>query len=272
MTTPSSAEVTELRDLCIEIAREAGSYAHGERRSLGSGRRMVHDTKSSDVDPVTEFDKATEVLVVERIRAARPDDSIVGEEGADHQGTSGFEWHVDPIDGTVNYVYDLPGWCTSIGVVHDGGPVAGAVYAPTVDEVYGAGLGLGATINGAPLAVSDVTDMSTSLAATGFSYHRDEHRVAQAERVARVLPNVRDIRRQGSAALDLAYVASGRVDSYFEEFINSWDVVAGVLLVTEAGGVVTAFDGAPLDVTEPHGLVAAGASLHPQILRSISHI
>ena len=115
MTTPSSAEVTELRDLCIEIAREAGSYAHGERRSLGSGRRMVHDTKSSDVDPVTEFDKATEVLVVERIRAARPDDSIVGEEGADHQGTSGFEWHVDPIDGTVNYVYDLPGWCTSIG-------------------------------------------------------------------------------------------------------------------------------------------------------------
>ena len=158
---------------------------------------------------MTEFDRATEAMVVDRLRRERPDDSIVGEEGANHRGTSGYEWHIDPIDGTVNFVYDLPGWCTSIAVLHDGQPVAGAVYAPVVDELYSAGLGNGTTINGAAVTVSGSTDLATSLAATGFSYHLDDHRHVQAARIARVLPTVRDIRRQGSAALDLAYVASG---------------------------------------------------------------
>ncbi|MEP1126238.1 MAG: inositol monophosphatase family protein [Ilumatobacter sp.] len=264
-----TASPSELRTLCAEIAHAAGSFAHGQRRLLGAGSRAAHDTKSSDVDPVTEFDRATERLVVDRIRAARPHDSIVGEEGADHQGRSGLEWHVDPIDGTVNFVYDLPGWCTSVAVLHDGRPVAGAIYAPVVDELYTCALGEGATINGTPIAVSDATDLATSLPATGFSYHLDGHRVAQAERIARVLPRVRDIRRQGSAALDLAYVASGRVDAYFEEFIQSWDVAAGVLLVTEAGGTVSAFDGRPIDVTAPAGVVAATPALHDQFLTMV---
>ena len=256
----------DLRSLCADIAYEAGSFAHAQRRQLGAGSRAAHDTKSSDVDPVTEFDRATEEMVVKRLRAERPDDSIVGEEGADHRGTSGLEWHIDPIDGTVNFVYDLPGWCTSVAVLRDATPIAGAIYAPVVDELYSAALGEGATINGAAITVSGSTDLATSLPATGFSYHLDEHRVEQAERIARILPRIRDIRRQGSAALDLAYVASGRVDAYFEEFIHSWDVAAGVLLVTEAGGIVTAFDGHPLDVTAPAGVVASTPALHDQFV------
>lgn len=263
---PHTATPSDLRALCADIAHEAGSFAHEQRRRLGAGSRAAHDTKSSDVDPVTEFDRATEELVVDRLRAERPDDSIIGEEGADHTGSSGLEWHIDPIDGTVNFVYDLPGWCTSVAVLRDGAPIAGAIYAPVVDELYTAALGEGATINGAPITVSGATDLATSLPATGFSYHLDEHRVEQAERIARILPRIRDIRRQGSAALDLAYVATGRVDAYFEEFVNSWDVAAGVLLVTEAGGTVTAFDGNALDVTAPAGVLAATPALHGEFV------
>lgn len=259
-------QIHALRTLCADIAREAGTFAATQRRQLGPGHRVAHSTKSSAVDPVTEFDEATEQLVVDRLRAERPDDSLVGEEGADHQGTSEFEWHIDPIDGTVNFVYDLPGWCTSIAVLRNGQPVAGAVYAPTVDELYSAGLGAGTTVNDQLVRVSTATDLQTSLAATGFSFHLDAHRVEQAQRVARVLPCVRDIRRQGSAALDLAYVASGRVDSYFEQFINSWDIAAGALLVSEAGGIITAFDGRELDVAAPLGVVAAAPSIHSQMI------
>jgi myo-inositol-1(or 4)-monophosphatase len=260
---------TSLRTLCDEIAHEAGSFALQARRRLGPGARAAHATKSSAVDPVTEFDRATEAMVFDRLRRERPNDSIIGEEGANHRGTSGYEWHIDPIDGTVNFVYDLPGWCTSIAVLYEGQPVAGAVYAPVVDELYSAGLGLGTTINGVPVNVSGSTELATSLAATGFSYHVDDHRVVQAARIARVLPTVRDIRRQGSAALDLAYVSSGRVDLYFEEFIKSWDIAAGVLLVTEAGGVVTAFDGSDIDVTAPRGVIAATPALHAAVVEGV---
>lgn len=255
-----------LRELCADIAHEAGSFAHAQRRRLGAGSRAAHATKSSDVDPVTEFDQATEELVVRRLRSERPDDSIVGEEGTDQRGTSGLEWHIDPIDGTVNFVYDLPGWCTSVAVLCDGTPIAGAVYAPVVDELYSAAIGEGATINGTSITVSGATDLATALPATGFSYQLGERRVEQAERIARVLPQVRDIRRQGSAALDLAYVACGRVDAYMEEFLSSWDVAAGVLLVTEAGGTVSAFDGTMLDVTAPAGVAAATPALHDEFL------
>ncbi|MFK8023648.1 MAG: inositol monophosphatase family protein [Ilumatobacter sp.] len=265
----ATLDIASLRHLCDDLARSAGSFALDARRSLGPGARAAHETKSSDVDPVTEFDRSAEALVVDRLRTERPDDAIVGEEGAADSGTSGLEWHIDPIDGTVNFVYDLPGWCTSIAVLRDGEPVAAAVYAPAVDELYSAAIGAGATLNDQPIGVSVHTDLATGLAATGFSYHLDGHRVRQAQRIARVLPNVRDIRRQGSAALDLSYVAAGRVETYFEEFINSWDVAAGVLLVREAGGIVTAFDGSDLSVPNPDGVVAAGPALHAAVLELI---
>lgn len=281
---PSPTEIDELRRLAISIASDAAGHAADGRRSLGPGRRVDHDTKSSVVDPVTRFDREAEDVVVSRLRRERPDDSIVGEEGANHRGSNDLEWHIDPIDGTVNFVYDLPGWCTSIGVLHRGEPLAAAVVAPAFasapsaplaessdgrtagsGEVYSAGRGLGAWLGDEPITASGSTDLSVSLVATGFSYHLDEHRNAQAARVAGVLPHVRDIRRSGSAALDLAFVAAGRLDGYFEEFLSSWDLAAGVLLVREAGGDVTAFDGGPLDVRRPAGVLAAGSGLHASL-------
>ncbi|MFN3254655.1 MAG: inositol monophosphatase family protein [Ilumatobacter sp.] len=263
---PDSADFDALRLLALDIASEAAGYADAARSALGPGRRVAHETKSSDVDPVTRFDRETEALVVERLRAARPDDSIVGEEGANHRGNNDFEWHIDPIDGTVNFVYDLPGWCTSIGVLYGGEPVAAAIVAPRLGDrstsTFSAALGGGAFLGDAPIHASEATDLTTSLMATGFSYHLDAHRDRQAARIAVMLPQVRDIRRMGSAALDLAFVAAGRLDGYFEEFISSWDVAAGVLLVREAGGTVTAFDGEPLDVRAPRGVLAAGPAIH----------
>ncbi len=261
---------TELRELCGALARRAGAFAHESRQQLGAGARVAHTSKSSAVDPVTEFDRAAEAMIVERLRRDRPHDAIVGEEGANDQGSSSYEWHIDPIDGTVNYVYDLPGWCTSVAVLHQGEPVAAAVYAPVVDELYSAGKGLGVSVNDAPIEVSGASDLSMSLAATGFSYQLGEQRTRQARRLAELLPLVRDIRRQGSAALDLAYVASGRVDLYYEQFLNSWDIAAGVLLVTEAGGVVSAFDGSPLQVDSPAGVVACSPGLQSALLSAIS--
>ena len=271
-------ELETLRLLAVDIAGEAAAHADRARQGLGPGRRVPHDTKSSAVDPVTQFDRDTESLVVERLRSERPDDSIVGEEGANHRGSNDLEWHIDPIDGTVNYVYDLPGWCTSIAVLRDGEPVAAAISAPRLGDrttaMFSAAAGLGVWIGDEPIAVSDSTDLATSLVATGFSYHLDAHRSRQARRIARVLPHVRDIRRMGSAALDLAFVAAGRLDAYFEEFLSSWDVAAGVLMVREAGGVVTAFDGGPLDVRNPAGVLAAPPSLHETLherLRRADH-
>ena len=266
-----SDDVEALRRLAVSIADEASRHADGARRRLGAGRRVAHDTKSSAVDPVTQFDREAEELIVDRLRSARPDDSIVGEEGANHRGASGLEWHIDPIDGTVNFVYDLPGWCTSIGVLREGEPIAAAIAAPRLGadgagEIFSAAAGNGAWLGDHPITASDSTDLATSLVATGFSYHRDAHRTGQAERDAKGLPQVRDIRRMGSAALDLAFVATGRLDGYFEEFLNSWDVAAGVLMVREAGGIVTAFSGEALDVRRPAGVMAAGRALHGDLL------
>lgn len=266
-------ELDDLRLLAVDIALEAGRHAQRARAELGPGKRASHETKSSAVDPVTEFDRQTEALVVARLRDERPHDSIVGEEGANHRGTNDLEWHIDPIDGTVNFVYDLPGWCTSIGLLRGGEPIVGAIYSPPLGDadtaVFSSALGAGVFLGADRLDVSSTTDLATSLIATGFSYHLDEHRVEQAERIARLLPHVRDIRRMGSAALDLAFVAAGRVDAYFEEFIHSWDVAAGVLMVREAGGIVTTFAGTELDVTAPAGVLAAGPGLHDTLSANI---
>ena len=257
----------QLRRLCVDIARQAGDFAYQSRLELGPGARAAHSTKSSAVDPVTEFDRATEALIVERLRFERPDDSILGEEGSSYQGESDLTWHIDPIDGTVNFVYDFPLWSTSVGVVRNGVPVAGAIHVPVVGDMYSAAIDSGAYVNDQPISVSTADDAATSLVSTGFSYHVGDERQSQADRVARVLPSVRDIRRSGSAAVDLAAVASGRVDAYFEPHINSWDIAAGVVLVREAGGVVTSFNGTDLDVNAPIGLVAAGPALHRSIVK-----
>lgn len=273
MTTPAprrpvTSEAADLRRFAEELARRAGTIAFEGRRRLGHGRHVAHDTKSTATDPVTEFDRAAERLIVDAIRRDRPDDSIVGEEGADHVGTSGLAWHVDPIDGTVNFVYDLPAWCTSVGVVDERGGLAGAVYAPVTDELFSAARGGGATLDGVPLACSTVADLSLALVATGFNYS-PHTRAAQGARLAALLPHVRDVRRSGSAALDLCMVASGRIDAYFEEYLNSWDLAAGVLIAGEAGAITSDFGSGPAGTA---AAIASAPGVHAALRDAIARI
>ena len=264
----ADGSAAELRALAVDLATRAGALAHDGRRRLGVGQPIAHDTKSTPTDPVTEFDRAAEALIVDRLRAARPDDSIVGEEGAEHAGTSGLEWHIDPIDGTANFVYDLPAWCTSVGVVDEHGPLAGAVYVPVTDELFSAARGNGATRNGEPIRCSSASQLSMALIGTGFNYS-PMIRSMQARRLAVLLPQVRDVRRFGSAALDLCMVACGRLDAYFEEHLNSWDLAAGVLIASEAGAITSNFHGG---IAGSDATVAAAPGLHTSLLASIAEI
>ena len=183
---------------------------------------------------VTEFDRASEVLIVEGMRAARPEDAIVGEEGASVSGTSGITWYIDPIDGTTNFLYDLPAWAVSIGAEDSSGPLAGVVYIPALGEMFTATRGGGAFLNGAPIQSNNIADVSQALVCTGFSYSADQ-RTIQAQRVSRFIHQIRDIRRAGAAAIDLCFVACGRIDAYFEENLHQWDISAGILIAHEAG-------------------------------------
>jgi fructose-1,6-bisphosphatase/inositol monophosphatase family enzyme len=253
-----------LRQFCEDLAVDAGTSALAGRRALGVGR-PGYDTKSSPTDPVTEYDRAAETLIVAAIRARFPDDSIVGEEGTDHVGSSSRSWHIDPIDGTANFVYDLAGWCTSIAVVDETGPLAGAVYVPVGGELFSAVRDLGAVLNGRPIHCSSATDLASALIATGFSYTRDRRR-RQAVLLARLLPDVRDVRRSGSAALDLCSVACARVDAYYEEHLNSWDLAAGVLIASEAGAITSDFAGGPAG---PDATIAAAPGVHGALVGAL---
>jgi len=258
----------ELRELAVDLATDAGRLAHDGRRRLGVGQPVAHDTKSTPTDPVTEFDRAAEALIVDTLRLRRPDDSIVGEEGADHAGSSGLVWHIDPIDGTANFVYDLPAWCTSVAVVDEHGPLAAAVFAPVTNELFAAARGSGATLNRTPIRCSDARNLATALIGTGFNYS-PATRQSQAQRLVALLPQVRDVRRYGSAALDLCFVAAGRLDAYFEEYLNSWDLAAGVLIASEAGAITSNFSDGPADTD---AVVAAAPGVHQALVELISEV
>ncbi len=226
----TAAAAAGLRDLALEVAREAAALVRDRR--VGGVR--IADTKSSSVDVVTEADRASEDLIRRRLLDARPDDSVLGEEGDDHVGSSGVRWVVDPIDGTVNYLYDLPEYAVSVAAEVAGEVVAGAVLNAATGVEYAAARGQGATRDGVPLRVRPSPPVAQRLILTGFGYRTDV-RAGQAERVARMLPLVRDIRRLGSCALDLCHVAEGSADGYVEEGPNAWDWSAGSLVATEAG-------------------------------------
>lgn len=238
--TAEHADPIALGALAVAIAREAGALL----LAGAEGVRTV-DSKSSPVDVVTEMDRASEALIVRRILEARPDDGLLGEEGASRAGTSGVRWVIDPLDGTVNYLYRRPDWAVSIAVEANGQVVAGAVFAPVRDECFAGSLGGGATLNGQPIRVSEEARLAHALCGTGFDYDADGRRV-QAAILTRVVPEVRDIRRAGSAALDLCAVACGRLDVYYERGVQAWDVAAAGLLVREAGGHAGTLDGEPL--------------------------
>ena len=221
-----------LRDLALEIAREVAPELRAR-----AGRTSGIRTKSSHTDLISATDSWSEERIVTRLNEARPYDEIVSEEGMRVSGTSGVRWLVDPIDGTTNFVYGHPGFSISIGAEVGDEPIAGVVVDPLLEEEFAAARGAGATRNGQPIRVNLQTDLSRALVATGFGYHPDRRR-RQAEGLVEILPRVGDIRRMGGAALDLAYVACGRVDAFFERGLATWDVAAGWVLVTEAGGTV----------------------------------
>ena len=218
-----------LLELAVRVAHEAGA---GLREAFGGV--LAVSSKSTPTDLVSEADVATEALIREQLIAARPDDAIMGEEGVDRPGTSGLQWVVDPLDGTVNFLYGIPQWCVSIAVEDADGGVAGVVFDPMRDETWTATRDGEAALNGAPVAAAEKGDLATALVATGFGYDARVREI-QAGVIARLLPQVRDIRRLGAAALDLCWVAAGRYDAYFERGVNHWDVAAGRMLCERAG-------------------------------------
>jgi myo-inositol-1(or 4)-monophosphatase len=205
---------------------------------VGAGGGGGVTTKSSPTDVVTASDQAVETLVRARLAELRPGEPVVGEEqGGAADGWSGTRWVVDPIDGTVNFLYGMPWYAVSLAAARDGRSVAGAVVEPATGRVWTAALGEGATCDGRPLRVSGATDVALSLLATGFSYS-SQRRARQAGLIGGLLPLVRDVRRGGSAALELCAVAAGWTDAYLEHGCNWWDWAAGALIATEAGAVV----------------------------------
>ena len=230
--------------LATRLSQQAGELAMSMRRGIAP-----LDTKSSPTDVVTAADRAVERLLVDAIRVARPDDGILGEEGGSTTGTSGVRWVLDPIDGTVNYLYGIPQWSVSIGVEDGDGTAVGVVFDPTGAELWQAVRGGGAVLDGAPLHCSPCTDLSLALVGTGFGYD-SRRRAAQARVLPDLLPKVRDLRRLGAGSLDLCSVAAGRLDAYYEQALSPWDLSAGGLIATEAGAIVAGLHGR-----------AAGASL-----------
>lgn len=271
---PDPDLISDLEQLAIELAVRAGSFILAER----PGGLAVASTKSTDLDVVTAMDTGSEDRLRDRLAQIRPEDAVLGEEDGLSGGSSGLTWVLDPIDGTVNYLYDQPAYAVSVAVVVgdprvDGGwrTIAAAVINPRVAEVFHARLGGGAHLRllardgtgqlghpGEPRPLRTVVpaDLATALVGTGFSYDR-QRRVEQGRVAAQLLLEVRDLRRMGAAALDLCAVAAGRLDGYYEAGLKVWDLAGGVLIVTEAGGRVSGLDGTTAAPGE-HMVIAAG--------------
>jgi len=248
-------------EAAVEIAREAGKILRGEMD------RPADITYKGDVDLVTQADRRSEETIVRRLRKYFPGHAIAAEEGTGHENASEYCWHVDPLDGTTNFAHGYPCFCVSIALTHRGEVLAGVIYNPIYEELYAAGRGEGATLNGKEINVSKVDRLATSLLCTGFPVHK-----RQAN------PNIHyywdftlrshGVRRDGSAALDLACVAAGRFDGFWEFGLKKWDTAAGVLLVEEAGGKVSDFAGEPYALGGPV-ILATNGLIHEEI-RSIA--
>jgi myo-inositol-1(or 4)-monophosphatase len=240
-----SADAGELLELAEEAARTAGELL---RVRFEAGRETKVASKSTPTDPVSEADLASQHAIRELLASRRGEDAFLGEEeGADQRGSSGIRWVVDPLDGTVNYLYGIPQWCVSIAAFDEQGALAGVVHDPLRGETFTARRGAASACNGAelPWRGERVVALGQSLLATGFAYD-PALRAKQGRLVARLLPLVRDIRRFGSAALDLAWTAMGRHDAFFERGVKLWDTAAGVLVCEGAGLLALEVDGGTL--------------------------
>lgn len=260
--------LTEARSVALSLAREAGALL---RQRVGGLRDVAH---KGTIDIVTDADLASERLIVAGLREAFPGFRLIGEEGARSTSPeapeSDYGWVVDPLDGTTNFAHAYPHFAVSIGLEFRGRPVVGVVYDPMRDETFVAVEAEGATLNDAPLAVSGGDTLITSLLATGFPYDLSRREESSALWIA-FNNQTQGVRRDGSAALNLAYVAAGRLDGFYERPLNAWDIGAGAIIVREAGGLVTAMDGGPFDVYQGE-VLAATPELHEPMLAVIRDV
>lgn len=260
MMCPAMADpdAHELLELAVDAAVDAGALLLERAAAPATGLA----SKSTHTDLVSDADRAAEALIVGRIRAARPDDAIVAEEGSGTAGAGGLRWLIDPLDGTINYLWRIPHWCVSIAAADDHGALVGVVHDPNRGETFTAARGAGAARDGAVVRLGPGPPLAEALVGTGFNYAAAE-RSRQASRLTTILPAVRDLRRFGAAALDLAWVAAGRLDGYFETGVAPWDIAAGELLVREAGGEVRALAARS---GSPPGVLAARPGLGDPLL------
>jgi len=236
-----------LLDFAIETAREAGRVL-AER----FGRASLEVRHKGDIDLVTEADLAAERLIVERIRSHHPRHAILAEEAGAVERVAGaspsdYKWIIDPLDGTTNYAHGYPCFCVSIALERSGELIIGVIYNPTRDEMFAAERGAGATLNGRRIRVSEINDLNQAMVCTGFPYDV-RARGDFARHFHNFIMHAQSVRRDGSAALDLAYVACGRFDGFWEEGLRPWDVAAGAIIIEEAGGRVSRYDNSPLDI------------------------
>jgi len=248
----------------IHLAKEAGKI-------LKDGFGKQHEVKMKGIiDLVTEIDKQSEEYLIEQIHKSHPQDAITGEESGTHNGHSkSGSWLIDPLDGTLNYAHGVPIFTVSIAYAVDGQVEMGAVYDPMQDECFSAVRGQGAFLNGKKIEVSSVEEMVGAMLCTGFPYDVHTSEEDNLNYFSSFVKSSQAVRRLGSAALDLCYVAAGRLDGFWELSLNAWDIAAGMLIVEEAGGVVSKMNGAPLTLEPPLSIVASNPSLHPQMMRII---
>jgi myo-inositol-1(or 4)-monophosphatase len=241
----------------LELARKVGVDAGALLMERPPAFEI--ESKSTAIDIATQMDKKAEKFIMESLLAARPDDGIIGEEGSSVESKSGITWVIDPLDGTVNYFYGLPGWNVSIAAKDKDGSVVGVVTAPTINSTWWATRGGGAFYNGHQIHCNDPIALDRSLIATGFQYDVS-HRISQLEDFSKLVPIVRDLRRNGAAAVDLCHVAMGALDGYYEAGLKEWDWAAGALVATEAGATFKHYGQGPMRIS-----MAAGPSLHSQL-------
>jgi len=253
----------EIRESAVNMALEAGSLLKGR---LGQAGRV--DFKG-EVNIVTEMDRKSEALIVGYITREFPGHGIIAEESDERKTHGAYRWIVDPLDGTTNYSHGFPVFCVSIAFEEHGETVLGVVYNPMLDELFVAEKGRGATLNGEPIQVSGTPDLGRSLLATGFPYDLRTSRVNNFDHFRNFSLRAQAIRRAGSAALDLAYLACGRFDGFWEMKLSAWDTAAGTLMVTEAGGRVTDFDGGEFSNFRPRCLASNGL-IHDEMLNVLS--
>ena len=261
--SPETSDV--LLALAERLAREAGAIQRDRYES-----ELEIQTKSAAIDLVTEVDRQCEALIVSGIRSERPEDAILAEEGGSREQVSAdWRWIVDPLDGTVNFAHGFPRFCVSIGIEYRGRRQVAVVYDPLLDECYRAVRGQGAFLGPRRLRISNANTIGESLVATGFAYDVHRSGADNLQHFARMLKAARGIRRDGSAALDLCYVAAGRLDAYWEFKLHPWDVAAGFLIVEEAGGKVTDLAGAPVPSSGVE-VVASNGAVHDEFLSLLS--